>query len=249
MSLKRKCLGAAKGGLKKCLKSLGYDLTRTGSRPSWEFYFDLLERGGFRPRTIFDIGVAYGTPSLYERFPDAFYYLVDPTRESLPYMQKICASLNATCLNVALGREAGQMRIDVRRSLGGSTLFEEVGAKDSVDGYLVPVERLDRLVSGPLTRPTLCKIDVQGAELLVLEGMTGLLDQIDLFVIEVAVLATLKGAPEFIDVARFLDEHGFVMHDVLSFIRRPLDQNLAQADIAFIRKDSPLRSDRRWSEA
>lgn len=245
MSLKGKCLGAAKG----CLKRLGYELAGVGTRPSWEFYFDLLEKGGFRPRTIFDIGVAYGTPRLYERFPDAFYYLVDPTRESLPYMREICASLNAECLNVALGRESGQMRIDVRRSLGGSTLFEEVGAKDSVDGYLVQVERLDSLVKGPLARPTLCKIDVQGAELLVLEGMTGLLDQIDLFIIEVAVLATLKGAPEFIDVARFLDERGFVMHDILSSIRRPLDQSLAQADIAFIRKDSPLRSDRRWSQS
>ena len=78
--------------------------------------------------------------------------------------------------------------------------------------------------------------------------MTGLMDQIDVFVIEVSLLATLKGAPEFIDVARFLHERGFVTHDILSAIRRPLDQSLAQADVAFIRADSPLRSDRRWSE-
>jgi hypothetical protein len=39
-------------------------------------------------KTIFHIGVADGTPWLYETFPDAKSHLIDPTRESLPHMQR-----------------------------------------------------------------------------------------------------------------------------------------------------------------
>ena len=41
---------------------------------------------------------------------------------------------------------------------------------------------------------------------------------------------------------RFCDEAGFAVYDVLEGHMRSLDGALAQIDLAFIRKDSPLRS-------
>jgi hypothetical protein len=93
----------------------------------------------------------------------------------------------------------------------------------------------------------LVKIDAQGTELLVLEGMTGLMPQVDMFLIEVSFIATLEGGAEAWDVIRFLKEHGFVLYDVLGVNRRPLDRCLAQCDLVFVPEGSFLRRDRRWA--
>jgi hypothetical protein len=50
------------------------------------------------------------------------------------------------------------------------------------------------------------------------------------------------GIPEFADVVRFCDDAGFVVYDVLEGHVRALDGALAQIDLAFVRKDSRLRS-------
>ena len=48
--------------------------------------------------------------------------------------------------------------------------------------------------------------------------------------------------PQFADVVRFCDEAGFAVYDVLEGHMRALDGALAQIDLAFVRKDSMLRS-------
>ena len=51
-----------------------------------------------------------------------------------------------------------------------------------------------------------------------------------------------RGIPQFADIVRFCDEAGFAVYDVLEGHMRALDGALAQIDLAFVRKDSPLRS-------
>jgi 16S rRNA G527 N7-methylase RsmG len=48
-----------------------------------------VKRLGFKPKTIIDVGVAYGTPGLYGVFDDVKYLLVDPLREYETVMQDI----------------------------------------------------------------------------------------------------------------------------------------------------------------
>jgi hypothetical protein len=47
---------------------------------SWGRCLGRIKKSGFEPRTIFDIGVYKGTDVLYRAFPEAFYYLIDPSR-------------------------------------------------------------------------------------------------------------------------------------------------------------------------
>jgi FkbM family methyltransferase len=238
-------LASAKRLINHGLRPLGHVVAHEPSVPSWQRFFSTLRANGMTPQTVFDIGVAQGTPWLYDAFPEAFYYLVDPTREALPHMQCWAQTLRAEVRNVALGASEGTAVIDVRDDIGGSTFFREVGPYVSVAKYEVPVRRFDALI-GDFARPALCKIDVQGAELMVLEGMSTRMDDIDFIVIETSALATIENGPEIVEVMQMLKDHDLVLYDVLSLVRRPLDQALAQLDLAFVHADSPLRRDRRW---
>jgi FkbM family methyltransferase len=215
---------------------------------SWQRSFRVLRRYGLRPRTVFDIGVAYGTYELYRAFPDSHYHLFDPTRESLRYMQLLKRQLSCDIHRVALGDCDGEVDIKIRSDIQAATLLEDLGEADILRHDRVPMRRFDSMI-GEIQRPSLCKIDVQGAELQVLEGMTGKLDSIDAFVIETSTIATLKGGPEFHEIVQFMHEHGFVVTDVVGMVRRPLDDAMAQLDLLFLPAGSPIRHDRRWAAA
>ncbi len=214
--------------------------------PSWKQTLRVLQRLGFQPATVFDIGVGFGTWSLYRAFPDAHYVLIDPTPESLPYMHKIAQRLEAEVHPVALGDRDGQVMLEVRPDVQGSTLLEEVGPRRILRHETVPMRRFDALID-TFERPALAKIDVQGAELMVLEGMTGSLARIDAVVVETSTIATVKGGAEMAAVVAFMHANGFVVADIVGMKRRPLDGATAQFDLLFVPETSPLRADRRWT--
>jgi FkbM family methyltransferase len=216
--------------------------------PSWQQSFRVLERYGFRPKTVFDIGVAYGTYELYRAFPDAYYHLIDPTPESLRYMRLLERQLRCQVHPMALGHRDGEVEIEIRSDIQGATLFEDHGEREVLRHDRVPMRRFDSLI-GDIARPSLCKIDVQGAELMVLEGMSGRMDCIDALIVETSTIASLKGGPEVHDVVRFMHERDFVVADIVGMARRPLDGATAQLDVLFLPENSPLRRDRRWAEA
>lgn len=237
-----------KSQLKQVLRPLKPYLPAVSPVPSWQHGFRLLQRYGFEPNTIFDIGVGFGTPELYHAFPQAFYYLFDPTPESLDTMRKLARRLRCEVLNLALGDHDGEAELEIRPDIQGSTLFEECGPRAVLRRETVPMRRFDALV-GRIERPSLAKIDVQGAEMLVLEGMTGRLAEIDALIVETSTIATLKDGPELCDVVRFMQEHGFVVFDILGLKRRPLDGATAQFDLLFVPQYSRLRADHRWASA
>jgi FkbM family methyltransferase len=217
-----------------------------GGMPLWASGMRALKHRGFEPRTVFDIGVAYGTPELYAAFPGARFCLVDPTREALPYMEAIAKRLDAAIFNLALGERDGTMEIEIRLDdIQGATFFKEIGPLGPTERYRVPVRRFDS-VFADFARPALCKIDVQGAELMVMRGMGTRLDELDVLIVETSTIATLAGGPEAAEVLSFLQRRGFVIFDVLRMLRRPLDHALAQLDLLFVKEDSPLRADHRW---
>lgn len=238
--------GTLKTRLKDALRPLASALPDLSGLPSWPRTMGMLHRCGFAPITVFDIGVGYGTFPLYRAFPNAFYHLVDPARESLAYMQKLSRRLRCDIHPVALGDHDGEAALEVRADIQESTLLEEVGLRNVRRVDRVPIRRFDTFF-GPIARPAFCKIDVQGAELMVLAGMTGRLKEIDALVIETSTIATVKGGAEVHDVVRFLGEHRFSLADVVGLRRRPLDGATAQLDLLFMPNDAAPRHDRRWS--
>lgn len=237
-----------KAGLNRLAAPLGVQVLPLGQSPRVETFFDLLVRHHLVPRTVFDIGVAEGTPWLYQAFPQAHYFLIDPTRESLPYMKRLQMRLDADILNLALGDTDSRQMMLVRDKIDESTLYEEIGRTDVVARrYEVDVRRFDSAIDG-FERPALCKIDVQGAETAVIRGMGERVAEIDFFIIEASTIATQAASPEFAELFALMQLRGFVVFDIIGLRRRPLDGALAQMDVVFVREDSPLRADKRWAD-
>ena len=239
---------AAKAVINRLLGYLGLHLTRTSQVPSWESLFGVLTRQNFHPQTVFDIGVAEGTPELYAAYPEAEFHLIDPTKESLPYMEAISRRINARIYNLALGDAETEQVIITRQDIFGASFFEEQGGASDVTGrYVVKVKRFDTLFR-EFMRPSLCKIDAQGAEAVIIRGMEGAIGKIDILVVEISVIATVVGGPEAAEVIAMLDGMDFKIYDIISLRRRPLDGALVQIDLVFVPDKSPLRSDHRWRD-
>jgi hypothetical protein len=104
------------------------------------------------------------------------------------------------------------------------------------------MRRLASLLPDSMEHPVFLKVDTQGAELEVLKGLGSRIGEIDLLILETTMMPARHGIPQFADVVRFCDDAGFAVYDVLEGHMRALDGALAQIDLAFVRKDSVLRS-------
>ena len=101
----------------------------------------------------------------------------------------------------------------------------------------VEVDRLDAIMAREqFSEFILLKVDVQGLELSVLEGSTGLLDQVMVIVCEANVAALYQGQTELEDLFRFCREHHFDLVDFAEPIRARETAELLYLDLAWLRR-------------
>ena len=199
----------------------------------------------FKPQTVIDVGVASETPELYEEFPEVNFLLIEPLAEFEPFLKNICQRYKAQYVLAAAGETCGTAIFNVHiDQLDCSSLFKEAEGA-SVDGIPreVPVVTIDQVCSGKgLKGPYLIKVDVQGAELKVLDGATRVLEETEVVILEVTLFGTMIEGPQLADVVAYMKERGFVVYDAWGFLYRPYDGALAQVDMAFVRQDGRFRN-------
>ena len=205
-------------------------------------FFTHLRRQGIEFKSVIDVGIAFGSPALYASLPQAKFYLIEPVPTCKLLLENLARRLNAEVFNVAAGSLDGSIEFFVHPDVSGSSAYKQLEG-EFFDGQkvMVPVRRLDSLIQAPLERPSLMKIDTQGAELEVLAGASGLLDQVDVLIIEASFHEFRMGAPEFHDIVIRMTELGFRCYEVLEGHYRLADNALAQVDLVFVRSDSKLR--------
>lgn len=74
------------------------------------------------------------------------------------------------------------------------------------------------------------KLDIQGAELLVLENAVETLGHVSIIQTEVSFVPLYIDQPLFADVDRFIRSHGFMLHTMLGFGKRALQPTLINND-------------------
>jgi FkbM family methyltransferase len=204
---------------------------------------------GFAPSFIVDVGAGKGTQALLRTWPKTPTHWVEPLKEFVPQLRALASRYPGKYTIAAAGNNEGRSNFNVHDNPFGSSLLSETdGARADGQPREVHIVRLDDLIDHKAAgSEVLLKVDVQGAELQVLNGAPELLKQCEAVVLEVNFFQLHKGSPEFTDVVVYMKERGFVAYDIFNGHNRPLDDALAQRDVLFVRENGRFRAQHGWS--
>lgn len=230
----------------------GFELRRSDApgddRASILGILENARRNGLQPGSIIDVGAAFGdfSRAAAEAFPGKGLLLVEPLEEYGDPLQALVSAFPGRVhwIKAAASSAAGQVTFHVHDDLVGSSMLREAEGA-GVDGKerTIPAVRLeDEIRARRLAPPYLLKVDVQGNELAVIEGMGGALAETDFAILEVSFFDFFRGGSTVVDVVAAMAARGLVPYDVTHPLYRPLDGALAQIDLCFVPKSGVLRS-------
>ncbi len=204
---------------------------------------DHIKNSGFKPNTIIDVGVAYGTSGLYGKFNNVDYFLIEPLKEYEESCVNLTKKYGGQYIIAAASNSSDIVTINVHPDLSGSSIYKE-SEGSHVDGTprKVSTVTIDKICKDKkLKGPFLIKIDTQGSEIQVLKGSTDVLQKTEVVILEAFFFQFYKGIPLFDDIILFLKEKGFLVYDIFGGTTRPLDGALSQVDLVFVKKDGHFR--------
>lgn len=199
-------------------------------------YLHFLKNEGVNPPVIYDIGSAalHWTRNARKVWPDSQYYLFDATR---------AVEFLYTGENYHIGVLSNDERmVDFYEnpiSIGGNSLYRENKQYCATADLVYTPEcthkrktsRLDKVVAERgFPPPNFIKIDVQGAELEILQGAGDLLNTVEHIILELPKVEYNLGAPHPTKLLEFLDEKGFEMFTPYFY------ENVIDGDCHLIRK-------------
>jgi FkbM family methyltransferase len=205
---------------------------------------DFLKSKGLAPTCIYDIGANKGdwTNDMKQHFPNAIYELFEANIDNLPdiakYKPHIILLGNENKDNVPFYKTYFQFNT-------GNSMFLEVSNVFGTSNYTtvyLPMRTLDTIIAEKsLPVPDFVKLDVQGAELAILQGMTNTLPHVKYFQIEVSFHRWNKDAPMAEEIITYMASKGYYMIDILEY--HMIHGYTAQIDILFAHSSTGLRKE------
>jgi FkbM family methyltransferase len=197
-----------------------------------------LRKRGFAPATLIDVGVARGTPDLYEAFPDAYLVLVEPLAEFEQSMQELVQSRPGEYILTAAGagEDTRTIRIDSERPFLSSlnTLTRRRRQAPQPVERAVPVASLDALWRERSWKPPFgLKIDTEGFEHEVARGASEVLQQTEFVIAEVSVARRFQETPSFASFVSLMAESGFRLYDILDGQKGAVGGEVIWLDLLF----------------
>lgn len=204
---------------------------------------------GYRHPVVIDVGVAWGTPELYDGFPDAYFILVEAVAHFEDSLKRILKRVRGEYHLFAVGDRLDEFEVSIEltsRSLATSNVLDMRKGRAGVGAiFAVTVKTLDSIVK-PENVPSgsLLKTDVQAGDLRALHGAVETLRNCEVVIVE----GSIHNPKNLVrDIVNFMDDRGFQLYDLLSPLYRPYDKALGQVDLAFARKGCALVAYPGWA--
>ena len=188
--------------------------------------------------TIIDIGVAGGTPWLYNQFPTQNLILVEPLNvfDTLPDSLKNRSYEIHEC---AAGAQEGVIEINYDRTRPSLSSVLERTALTKRENHIiekksVPVKPLDSIMqeSKFSTRKLGLKIDTEGFELEILKGAKQTLKKCAFVVCEASIGKRFENSYDFSELVVFMADQGFTLKKMLR-VTVNKDNSVKMADVLF----------------
>lgn len=206
-----------------------------------------LKQRGFNPRVVFDIGAAKGewTKLALRYWETAQYTLFEPLIEREIDLNNLRDKhANVNYILAALGTKTARADLGVNKDNLYATSLMFKGTEIRT----VPQWAIDDLIKNrQVLQPDFIKIDVQGAQLFVLEGAKTTIKNCSLILLEVPFYKFSQHHSVFHEYIAWMANHQFIPYEIVDVLRRPIDGAMGQCDILFCKVGHELMSDRRWN--
>jgi len=197
---------------------------------------------GFIPKVILDIGAHHGDWARLAKqiFPNSNILMFEANQDNEQILKNSGFDYEIALLGNVDNESVDYYAIKSGYTTGNS-IFKEKSKHYTGDGFetrTLTMTTVDKLLEKRgSVKPNFIKMDVQGAELLVLEGCKNSLDVCDFILLETQTLEYNKNAPMMSDVISKLDALGYQVFDIFGLHYLP-NQMLFQLDILFVKKES-----------
>ncbi len=207
----------------------------------------IINRLGISEPTIFDVGANKGdTVALYRNLlPDSAFHCFEPFPETLKALHtRYDDDQRVTIIPKAVSTEPGTTSFFVNQSAATNSLLPRPGEsgryypetakpKDEIQVQTIDLDSYCNQQS--IDRINILKLDIQGAELLALQGAKGLLcnHRIDLIYAEIQFVELYKDAAQFDGLWGMLRNYGYTLFDVYD-LHRSAGGHLLYGDALFL---------------
>ena len=206
-----------------------------------DLILNLLKRKSFNPKYIIDIGCGHGqwTKKLFKFFPSSQYLLFDADKNNSKKLNDL--KKNHKNLNFKICLLSDDNRSYKFYNMGyGSSIFEEqTSHKRKIEEIVSTTLHQELPINLKTQSNNLIKLDVQGAELKVLDGLKELINFFEVIILEVSLHNYNKDSPLFNDVMTYMNNKGFRLYDLFDLKRLGDNESfLIQSDCIFVRNNS-----------
>jgi FkbM family methyltransferase len=188
------------------------------------------------PKRFLDIGAHTGefTQNILRLAPECQVVMVEANPNCEPYLQKLNHGYDILALSNKQGK--AELFVEKANMLGtGASLYKENTewyADGKFDKVEVELDTLDNKKYFGYEVIDLVKLDVQGAELDILEGGRKTITRSKYVLIETSLVVYNHGAPLVDTIVPKMKEYGFYIEDILDYLKFNQNQ-IAQMDILF----------------
>jgi len=217
--------------LNKLLDSFDLVLKRSSFSPYLEF-LNRLKRSQITIDVIWDVGAFRGEwTEQTKKYIPGRYILFEPNDQHNPFLKKTSGEIH----NMILGKEDNVVNFFSHGGTGDSIYPEfDESLKVRSEFRSARCYKIDSLIKDHqnFPPPDFLKLDVQGAELDVLNGATETIKLVKVILIECPIVNYNLGSPNIHEYLEFMFRNDFVPFFVTEIHR--LQQIVTQIDIAFI---------------
>lgn len=226
--------------INRYLRPLGYEMHKTRNESKdWEWLKD------YSIATVLDVGANEGqfARKLLGVLPHATIYAFEPLRDCY---QRLCKQFtgvaNLKAFNCALGDVDGETVINKDTFAPSSSLLPMTFTHKEAFPYTgesshekISIRTLNGLLPELTLMPEiLLKIDVQGFEDKVLQGMAGVLPKMRIIIVETSFVELYEGQMLFDGLYEKLRATGFRFIGAFDPVRDPRNGKILQADSVFL---------------